>query len=238
MACGDDAPRAAEAMAVAIELLHCASLVHDDLPCFDNADERRGQAAVHRAYGERLAVLAGDALIVLAFEALARGAAAAPARLVPLLATLTRAVGAPHGIAAGQALECEPRVLLSDYQRAKTGALFVAATVGGAESAGADPAPWRALGDRLGEAYQVADDIRDVLGDRAMLGKPSGRDAELGRPSAAEALGLDGAIRHFDDLIERALASIPTCRGAEQFRALLEHEAERLLPAELTSLAA
>jgi len=157
---------------------------------------------------------------------------------VPLLATLTRAVGAPHGIAAGQALECEPRVLLSDYQRAKTGALFVAATVGGAESAGADPAPWRALGDRLGEAYQVADDIRDVLGDRAMLGKPSGRDAELGRPSAAEALGLDGAIRHFDDLIERALASIPTCRGAEQFRALLEHEAERLLPAELTSLAA
>jgi geranylgeranyl diphosphate synthase type II len=237
-ACGDDAPACADGAAAAIELLHCASLVHDDLPCFDNAALRRGQPSVHRAFGERLAVLAGDALIVLAFEVLARAAAPWPSRLGALLTTVARGVGAPVGIAAGQAWECEPRVVLADYQRAKTGALFVAATAGGAHAAGADPAPWCALGDRLGEAYQVADDIRDVLGDPAMLGKPAGRDADLGRPSAAEALGLGGAIRHFDALIEGAIESIPPCRGAAQFRGLLQLEAERLLPAELTRLAA
>lgn len=237
-ACGDDCPWMTDAAAVAIELLHCASLVHDDLPCFDNAALRRGKPSVHHAFGERLAVLAGDALIVLAFQALARAGQRSPARLPALLATVASAVGAPNGIAAGQAWECEQRVSLSQYQRAKTGSLFVAATVAGAQAAGADARPWRDLGERLGEAYQVADDIRDVLADAHMLGKPAGRDADLGRPSAATELGLTGAIEHFDALIAGAIDAVPPGPAAGQFSLLIQLEAQRLLPKELVGLAA
>lgn len=233
-ACGDDDPGLSEAAAVSIELLHCASLVHDDLPCFDDAATRRGRASVHFAFGESLAVLAGDALIVLAFQALSEGAVRSPQRLAPLLATIARGVGMPSGIVAGQAWECEPRVSLAQYQRAKTGALFVAATMAGAQACGVEPEPWRALGDCLGEAYQVADDIRDVAADPALLGKPMGRDAALCRPSAASQLGLDGAVQLFDALVERAIAAIPPCPGAAQLRALVRVEAERLVPQSLT----
>lgn len=229
-ACGDDDPGLADAAAASIELLHCASLVHDDLPCFDDAPTRRGQPSVHRAHGERLAVLAGDALIVLAFEVLARAAPQSPQRLAGLMLTIARGVGMPHGIVAGQALECEPRVALTDYQRAKTGALFAAATAAGAEAAGASAGPWRIFGEWLGEAYQVADDIRDVVADPALLGKPIGRDVALGRPSSARELGLSGAIQSFDQLVAHAIGAIPRCRGADQLRALVRMEAERLVP--------
>ena len=179
-ACGDSDPALSDAAAVAIELMHCASLVHDDLPCFDDAPTRRGRASVHYAFGECLAVLAGDALIVLAYQTLAGAAGQSPGRLAGLLATLSAGVGLPGGIVAGQAWESESRVSLVDYQRAKTGALFVASTACGAQAAGADPAPWRALGEWLGQAYQVADDIRDVMADPQLLGKPVGQDVALG----------------------------------------------------------
>jgi geranylgeranyl diphosphate synthase, type II len=237
-ACGDDLPEVTEAAAASIELLHCASLVHDDLPCFDDAAMRRGQPTVHQAYGERLAVLAGDALIVLAFETLARGAALAPARLTPLLLTVGQAAGAPLGIAAGQAWECEEAVALSEYHRAKTGALFGAATVAGALAAGAEPRAWRALGERLGEAYQVADDIRDVASTALELGKPTGRDAELGRPNAAHQLGLRAAVQRFQQLVDAAIASIPGCRGSDMLRELMLFEATRLVPQEIVRQAA
>ena len=172
-ACNDDEPLLADAAAASIELLHCASLVHDDLPCFDDATMRRGVASVHHQFGERIAVLTGDALIVLAFQTLALGAAQAPARLAPLLGTIASGVGMPFGIVAGQAWECEPQVDLSDYQRAKTGALFAAATVAGAQAAGARAESWREFGERLGEAYQVADDIRDAAADAGEIGKPT-----------------------------------------------------------------
>ncbi len=229
-ACGDSDPALSDAAAAAIELLHCASLVHDDLPCFDDAPTRRGHPSVHRAYGERLAVLAGDGLIVLAFQTLGLGGVRSPARLIRLLATIGRGVGMPHGIVAGQAWECEPRVALSDYQRAKTGALFAAATCAGAEAAGVDGEVWRAFGEWLGEAYQVADDLRDVLADPAALGKPVGRDLALGRPSSATEQGLAGAIQHFDRLIACASEAVPPCRGAMALRALVGAEAERLVP--------
>jgi geranylgeranyl diphosphate synthase type II len=237
-ACGDDDPAAADGAAAAIELLHCASLVHDDLPCFDDADTRRGRPSVHRAFGEPLAVLAGDALIVLAFQTLARGAVLSPQRLSALMLTVGRAVGAPHGIAAGQAWECEPDADLGEYQRAKTGALFAAATVAGAAAAGADPEPWRTLGERLGEAYQVADDIGDVLSDPDALGKPVGQDKALGRPNAALAMGIEGAMRHLDALAAAAADSIPPCPGAAALRTLTLSEARRLLPRDLSQRAA
>ena len=229
-ACGDDDPLLSDAAATSIELLHCASLVHDDLPCFDDAPTRRGRASVHYAYGESLAVLAGDALIVLAFQTLGAAAASSPARLAPLLATIAAGVGMPFGIVAGQAWECEPRVSLADYQRAKTGALFAAATCAGAQAAGANAADWRGLGEWLGEAYQVADDIRDVAADPELLGKPMGQDAALCRPSAAGQLGLGGAIAHFERLVAAAIDAIPPCRGAAQLKALVRLESERLVP--------
>ncbi|MFM1987350.1 MAG: geranylgeranyl pyrophosphate synthetase CrtE [Pseudomonadota bacterium] len=229
-ACGDDDPALADAAAISLEMLHCASLVHDDLPAFDDAATRRGRPSVQAAFGEPLAILAGDALIVRAFEVLAEAAGRSPQRLAPVLATVAAGTGTPFGIVAGQAWECEPRVALSDYQRAKTGALFAAATAAGAQAAGADGRVWRGLGDRLGEAYQVADDIRDVLSDPEVLGKPIGQDVLLGRPSAARELGLDGAIFHFESLVAQAIAAIPDCAGASRLRALVWMESERLVP--------
>ncbi len=237
-ACGaGDAPLV-DAAAAAIELLHCASLVHDDLPCFDDATMRRGKPALHAAYGQRLAVLAGDALIVLAFETLGRAAQADPARLVPVLMTVAGGVGAPHGIVAGQAWECEPSVVLSQYQQAKTGALFAAATMAGAAAAGVDAAPWGALGERLGEAYQVADDLRDVVAQAEDLGKPVGRDVALDRPSAARELGVDGAVVRLRELVDGALAAIPECPGREDLATLLRTQAASFLPKELAQQAA
>lgn len=232
-ACGDGDGTLADAAAAAIEFMHCASLVHDDLPCFDDAAMRRGRPSVHRAFGEPLAVLAGDALIVLAFETLARAGAAQPQRLPPLLRILARASGLPSGIVAGQAWECESHVVLSNYQRAKTAALFAAATAAGAAAAGRTGEEWALLGDRLGEAYQVADDIRDVASTTAELGKPTGRDAALGRPSAVAELGLSGAIGRLDRLVADAVAAVPECPYGGELRAHVRAEADRLLPRHL-----
>jgi geranylgeranyl diphosphate synthase, type II len=229
-ACGDGDPALADAAGASIELLHCASLVHDDLPCFDDAATRRGRASVHVAYGERCAVLAGDALIVMAFETLALAAARHPSRLPQLLAVLAQRVGMPHGIVAGQAWECEEWAALPDYHRAKTGSLFAAATEMGALAAGGDPSVWRGFGEWLGEAYQVADDIRDAACDEDMLGKPVQKDRTLGRPSAVHEFGLAGALAHFEQLVDHAGQAVPEGPGAKALRALLNAEADRLLP--------
>jgi len=233
MACGEDDTALTDGVAAAIELLHCASLVHDDLPCFDAAETRRGLPSVHRAFGERLAVLAGDALIVAAFEVLGASARRHLSRLPVLLRTVARGVGMPVGIVAGQAWECEPQISLADYQRAKTGALFAAATMAGAQAAGADGEPWRALGEQLGLTYQVADDIRDVMLDAGALGKPGGQDVALDRPSTARELGLDGALAEFHRLVQATLLTVPVCPGSAQFRQLIRHEANRLVPQQL-----
>ena len=135
-ACGDDAPELTNAAAVALELMHCASLVHDDMPAFDNADTRRGLPTVHKAFSEPLALLAGDGLIVMAYRILLQAGTQRPERLIKLMDNLTTGVGLPHGIVAGQAWECETSADLGQYQRAKTGALFVSATRAGALSSG------------------------------------------------------------------------------------------------------
>ncbi|MDF2231487.1 polyprenyl synthetase family protein [Albimonas sp. CAU 1670] len=243
-ACGDDAPALADAAAAAVELIHCASLAHDDLPCFDGADLRRGRASVHAAFGEPIALLAGDALIVAAFEALADGcAASAPAadrsgRLGGMVATLARFSGAPFGICAGQAWESEPSVDVAAYHQAKTGALFVAATRLGALSAGADPDRWEAMGARIGAAYQVADDLRDALLTEEELGKPAGQDQALARPSAVAELGVAGAARRLSEILEEAVAAIPDCRGAGALREIVRMQARRLTPSGLAEAAA
>ncbi len=236
-ACGEDRPEVTDAAAASIELLHCASLVHDDLPCFDDAATRRGRPTVHAAFGESLAVLTGDGLIVLAFQSLTR-ASHVPQRLAGLLTIIGHAVGAPSGIVAGQAWECEPKVDLAHYHRAKTAALFAASTAAGAASAGVQPDSWRLLGERLGEAYQVADDIRDAAGNADELGKPVGRDVVLGRPSATRELGIEGAVQRLEQLVREGMDSIPACPGAADLRALIMLEASRLLPKGLARHAA
>jgi geranylgeranyl diphosphate synthase type II len=220
--------------------LHCASLVHDDLPCFDDANTRRGKPSVHCAFGEPLAVLAGDALIVTAFECLAAAAgnAQALARLPAVIAIVGRGVGSPMGICAGQAWESEPTVDLSRYHRAKTGSLFVAATTAGAAAAGVDPTPWARLGEAIGEAYQVADDIQDAIADPEVLGKPCHQDEQLHRPSAVAELGVEGAASRLRALIAQTLESIPACAGREQLQELVLAQSEAFLPKSLRQQAA
>jgi geranylgeranyl diphosphate synthase type II len=237
-ACGDTDPALADAAASAIELLHCASLVHDDLPCFDDAAIRRGKPSVHLAFGEPIAVLAGDALIVLAFETLARAAGSDAARLARIVGLIGRGVGAPHGIAAGQAWESEPDVDLARYHRTKTGSLFATATMCGAAASGHDPVPWQALGERIGEAFQVADDLRDVVEDTLSTGKPSGQDAARARPSAVTSLGLAGAVRRLEGLVAAAIEAIPPCPGRDELRDQILQESRHFLPKGVPLIAA
>jgi geranylgeranyl diphosphate synthase type II len=236
-ACGDDIPAITDAAMAAVEFLHCASLIHDDMPCFDDASTRRGRASVHSAFGEATALLAGDALIVLAFETIALDAVAAPARLAALSSLVARSVGMPMGITAGQAWELEPNVL-EDYHRAKTGALFVGSAMAGAVAAGADPHPWRALGARLGEAYQVADDLRDAYSTEQELGKPVGQDTAHHRPNAVASMGTGACLQKLKGLVAGAIEAIPDCPGADQLQALIMSEAKRLVPKELAASAA
>ncbi len=229
-ACGDDCPEVTDAAATALELIHCASLVHDDLPCFDDAETRRGKPTVHRAYSEPLAVLTGDSLIVMAFEVLARAAVRYPERATKLLLILTNRTGMPNGICAGQGWESEEVIDLSAYHRAKTGALFIAATEMGAVAAGQEADQWEELGSRIGEAYQVADDLRDALYDEETLGKPVGQDDLHGRPNAVTELGVEGAIKRMRDILSGAIASIPKCQGEAMLAKLVTKQAEMLTP--------
>ena len=176
LACGDDRPEIADAAAAALELIHCASLVHDDMPCFDDADIRRGKPSVHRAYSEPLACLTGDSLIVhgLRDAGAGRGRCAGPGARARS-GSCQPAPACRGGICAGQGWESEAEVDLSAYHRAKTGALFIAATQMGAVAAGQEAEPWDELGARIGEAFQVADDLRDALCAADELGKPAGR---------------------------------------------------------------
>lgn len=241
-ACGDRGGKLPLACACAIELIHCASLVHDDLPCFDDAPTRRGRPSVHACFGAPVALLAGDALIVLAFETLARAAAAAPVLLAPVLGAIARGAGAPFGIAAGQAWESEDSLDPERYRASKTGALFIAACTGGALAAGGDPRPWHELGRLLGAAYQVADDLMDAAGGEGAepegCGKPLGQDARLGRPNAVAERGLAGAVQLLRDLVAAAIAAVPPGPGAAELQELVRLQALRLAPKNLIRSAA
>jgi geranylgeranyl diphosphate synthase type II len=238
LACGDDAPELTNAACAAIEIMHCASLVHDDMPCFDDADLRRGRPSVHAAFSEPLALLTGDAMIVLAFDILGRASVARPERLGPLVSALAGAVGMPNGITAGQAWESEDNPPLDLYHRAKTGALFIGACRLGAVAAGGDAEAWTTLGDRLGAAYQVADDLRDAAGEEDELGKPVGQDIAHARPNAVSEMGIPQALGKLDSLVRGAISAIPECRGGEMLEALIRSEAKRLVPAKLAKSAA
>ncbi len=205
---------ALDAPAAAIELIHAYSLIHDDLPAMDDDDLRRGQPTVHKAFDEASAILAGDALQALAFEVLA---STAHPRLGNLVHTLASASGR-NGMVAGQALDLDavgghPDVDALAYMHAhKTGALIVAAVrLGGLIAVANDDPRLSALtryARAIGLAFQIHDDILDVIGDTVILGKTSGADAARAKPTYPSLLGLEGAQRKAYSLIDEAIAAL------------------------------
>ncbi|WP_339113681.1 polyprenyl synthetase family protein [Thioclava sp. GXIMD2076] len=201
--------------ACAVEALHAYSLVHDDMPCMDNDDLRRGMPTVHVQWDEATAALAGDALQTMAFELLTDAALGeAPARLA-LVADLARASGA-EGMVYGQALDiaaetaATPLTLeqITKLQEGKTGALIGFAARAGAVIAGQDPAPLAAYAEALGLAFQIADDILDVEGNEDLTGKRLHKDAEAGKATFVSLLGLEGAKARAGELCEQAIAAL------------------------------
>lgn len=236
-ACGLECPEISLAAAASIEFLHCASLVHDDLPAFDNADIRRGKPSLHKAFGEQVALLAGDALIVLAFETLAIESASKPDTLAQLIKIIAASVGAPRGIVAGQAWESEQRINLANYHQEKTGSLFAAATMSGAVSCGYDAEEWRHLGITVGESYQIADDIRDVCASAEEIGKPTGQDEANSRPNIAQEMGVDDAVLLLKRMIAEAVEKIPQCPGRNDLQKQITTEGQHFLPENMRDVA-
>jgi farnesyl diphosphate synthase len=201
--------------AAAIEALHAYSLVHDDLPCMDDDDLRRGQPTVHRKWDEATAVLAGDALQTLAFELLFDPALGSAEVRMELVAGLARASGI-DGMVLGQALDIAAETAgrsltleeITALQAGKTGALIGFAAEAGAVIAGADRAPLRRYAAALGLAFQIADDILDVTGDEAKTGKRLHKDAEAGKATFVSLLGLDGARARAAELVQEAEAAV------------------------------
>lgn len=215
------APLAAlDAAAVAVECLHCYSLVHDDLPAMDNDALRRGQPTVHVAFDEATAILAGDALQAFAFEHLAT--AALPAgTLLPMLAELARA-GGEAGMCGGQALDMAATgkpvdlAALTRLHALKTGALLRAAIRLGALAGGASAAQQQALddyADALGLAFQIRDDLLDIEGDSQTLGKTAGKDSAQDKATFPALIGVDASRQRLDALHRQMQAALGTLPG-------------------------
>ncbi|HVK31887.1 MAG TPA: farnesyl diphosphate synthase [Burkholderiaceae bacterium] len=204
--------------AVAVELIHAYSLVHDDMPCMDNDVLRRGKPTVHVQFGEAQAMLAGDAMQALAFEVLTPDdpADVAPALQARLCALLARSAG--HvGMAGGQAIDLASigialdEAALRDMHRRKTGALLQASVLMGAACGPTDARAWEALsqyGAAIGLAFQVVDDILDVTQASETLGKTAGKDEHHNKPTYVSLMGLDAARRHALELRDDARAAL------------------------------
>ena len=214
--------------AAAVEAIHAYSLVHDDLPCMDDDDLRRGQPTVHVKWDEATAVLTGDALQSLAFELLCHERLGAPAETrLALIASLARAAGG-RGMVLGQArdIAAESRDAPLDLeeigalQSAKTGALIGWSAEAGAVLAGRDPARMRDYSAALGLAFQIADDLLDVEGDAAAAGKRLGKDSAAGKATFVSLLGVEGARARAEALVREAEAAL--AGYGEEARALRE----------------
>lgn len=229
---------ALDAAACAVELIHAYSLVHDDLPAMDDDALRRGQPTCHIVYGEAMAILAGDALQALAFEILADDMARQldAATVVAMLHALGRACGA-EGMAGGQALDLAAvgrKLSLAELEHmhaCKTGALIRASVQLGALIAGADADTLDAL-DRyahaVGLAFQVRDDILDVEGESAVIGKTAGKDAAADKPTFPSIIGLDASRTRLAALTDEALAAIaPLGERGKLLRELANYAAHR-----------
>ena len=211
------APRAGAIYAgAAVEALHAYSLVHDDLPCMDDDDLRRGQPTVHKKWDEATAVLVGDALQTLAFELLCRPECSDDVTIqLALIKSLARASGA-QGMVLGQAQDMAAETAtialtlpeISQLQHNKTGALFEWSATAGALLAGTDPAPLRRYAEALGLAFQISDDILDIEGSATVVGKAVGKDTASGKATFVSLQGLAQAKRRAQDLVDEACESL------------------------------
>jgi geranylgeranyl diphosphate synthase type II len=216
--------------ACALEMIHTYSLIHDDLPAMDDDDLRRGQPTLHKAFDEATAILAGDGLLTMAFDVVAETGN------VQVIRELAQAAGVA-GMVGGQQLDLEAegrRLTLPELQRVhacKTGALIRAAVRMGALLANAKPEPVAALtryGEQIGLAFQIADDILNVVGDAAVIGKAVGSDAVHGKSTYPALLGLERARALADEAVTAALEALEEFGPeADTFRALARYIVER-----------
>lgn len=200
----------------AIEMIHTYSLIHDDLPAMDNDDYRRGKPTNHTVFGDGMAILAGDALLTLAFEVMLRQPAAAPETLLAVVQEMSQAAG-PYGMVGGQALDLESEEkcidmgTLQKMHMGKTGALFRAAVRSGAILAGAQNEELAALtlyAEKFGLAFQITDDILDVTGDETTIGKPVGSDERNEKATYVTLTSLDEARWLAQRTVDEATAAL------------------------------
>ncbi|MEO0496083.1 MAG: polyprenyl synthetase family protein [Pseudomonadota bacterium] len=205
------------AAACALELIHCYSLVHDDLPAMDDDKMRRGKPTVHIAYDEATAILAGDSLLTLAFDLMARETTHPDAAIRIELVRLLAAASGVGGMAGGQMFDLMAETQTPDQaqvqrlQAMKTGALLRFACEGGAVFGGANPSQTLALkryGEALGAAFQLADDLLDLTADEAVMGKATGKDAEAGKGTLVNLMGEKAAREELDRLVGEAMACL------------------------------
>ena len=226
--------QAAGAFSAAVEMLHCYSLIHDDLPCMDNDDLRRGRPSCHKAFGEATAMLAGDVLLTEAFEAVAN-APTGPQACAQAAKALGLGAGS-RGMVYGQELDLKYEALAATEEqlrlihRNKTGALINAAVQMGAAAAGADAAQCRALeayAYGIGLVVQIVDDVLDVTSTPEQLGKPVGSDSENGKTTFATLYGADGAMELARRINEETCSALREQFGEKA--AFLEQLAQQLL---------
>ena len=223
----------------ALECIHCYSLIHDDLPAMDNSDLRRGRPTLHKVYDDATAILAGDGLLTIAFDIITRDEIHhEPCVRLALTRALARASGV-GGMVGGQMLDLAGEGRFGDreavdvarLQQMKTGALLRFGCIAGAILGQASQKEYQALDDfgrALGEAFQIADDLLDVEGDAAALGKQTGQDAALGKTTFVTQLGIDGAKQRLRDLLARADSALSIFGvKADVLRAAARFVAER-----------
>jgi geranylgeranyl diphosphate synthase, type II len=229
-------PKGIERLGAALEMLHTYSLIHDDLPALDNDDLRRGKPTCHVAFGEAIAILAGDALQTRAFEVLS-GLECPPAAAVEIIGLIANAVGTVDGMIGGQVLDLESEhlkptaELVQAIHRAKTGALIRVSVVSGGIYAGAkleDVARLTLFGRKAGLAFQIADDVLDMTADSATLGKTAGKDQATEKATWPAVFGVEQSRRDAARLIEEAFASLdPYGSRADKLKAVARYLVER-----------
>ncbi|MEN6412552.1 MAG: polyprenyl synthetase family protein [Veillonellales bacterium] len=219
-------------MACGLEMIHTYSLIHDDLPAMDNDDYRRGKLTNHKVFGEGMAVLAGDALLTAAFEVMLSQTGVAPAALLPVIREISVAAG-PAGMVGGQAIDLKSAgksldlPALQFMHQAKTGALFRAAIRGGAMLAGATPQQVDQLtryAEEFGLAFQITDDILDVIGTQEKIGKPVGSDIRNHKATYVTLYSLPTAQQLAQQAVQNALAALVDFGGeADMLRAFVKY---------------
>ncbi|MFQ6546800.1 polyprenyl synthetase family protein [Aestuariibius sp. 2305UL40-4] len=222
-------------VAGAIEAIHAYSLVHDDLPCMDDDDMRRGQLTVHRKWDEAIAVLAGDGLQTIAYQLIADADDLIADQKTDLIGSLARASGI-HGMVGGQEMDivaekrAEPMSIdeITKLQAGKTGALITWSATAGPVLMSSDIAPLKTYGDALGLAFQIADDVLDIEGDPSATGKAVGKDEGRGKATFVSLLGLDGAKRRATELVDTAIDALHSYdENADLLRELARFAVER-----------